>query len=440
MPRNSRALACATILPDAPGPRLLEVSPSGLSENRYVPMGQMLEYQLSFENTASDTVQDLLLTHPLPASLDAGTLRLGPASHPYVASLQGDSLKTLFFAFSGLDLPGGQRGFVSFQLQPNNGLEAPAVVGHRALVQFGNGPALASDSAWVTYADTVLLSPAYDDAYDALPPTIALSLPDGEYWNRPFQVRVDLSEPVALSASMFRVENGQAGALTGGGLRYNLRVVPQNEGPVAVSLEAGTFVDASGNPVLEGSSATAVFDITPPRFAISITASGESLASPFELSIESSEITTALGAGSLRLDAGELQSFERDGDRYLLQALADENGQLIFELPAGSATDRAGNPNLRAGGSFRLPHIDGQGEFFDIILFPNPATDLLRVEQRLPGQGIVIQVLDVSGRLMGAVTTDEQVETIDVSPLRPGLYIVRVFHPDYIESRTFMKR
>lgn len=59
-----------------------------------------------------------------------------------------------------------------------------------------------------------------------------------------------------------------------------------------------------------------------------------------------------------------------------------------------------------------------------VILFPNPANDRLTISN-IPSDSQLIQVFSTDGRMVQELVVSATSETIDISGLKPGLYLVR---------------
>ena len=67
-------------------------------------------------------------------------------------------------------------------------------------------------------------------------------------------------------------------------------------------------------------------------------------------------------------------------------------------------------------------------EFYDLLLFPNPAGDMVTVDLSGVNNAASVLILNNEGRLVARhdnVTSDNQVQ-LDISFLSPGIYFVQV--------------
>jgi parallel beta-helix repeat protein len=60
----------------------------------------------------------------------------------------------------------------------------------------------------------------------------------------------------------------------------------------------------------------------------------------------------------------------------------------------------------------------------DIVVYPNPTTDFIKIEKLSPGDNL--KIIDISGKILHNQKVNFTTETIDVSQYSPGLYILNV--------------
>lgn len=121
--------------------------PQGYQQQHYIEANTMLQYQLRFVNSATTTLQRVVVTDSLPAGLDLNTLQTGPSSHPYTSGLQG---RVLNFTLDNLNLPPGGSGYVTVFIQPEAGLPLPWPLHNRAQLAFSNSPSVQTNTVMHT--------------------------------------------------------------------------------------------------------------------------------------------------------------------------------------------------------------------------------------------------------------------------------------------------
>ncbi len=106
-------------------PNNKEATPCGWGNDHLIPANQVLEYQINFQNTGTDTAFVVVLTDSISPLLDIATLQLGAASHRYTWQLVGRELRiqfdSIYLADSTTNEP-ASHGFIAYEIHqlPNN--------------------------------------------------------------------------------------------------------------------------------------------------------------------------------------------------------------------------------------------------------------------------------------------------------------------------------
>ncbi|MBQ1695834.1 MAG: T9SS type A sorting domain-containing protein, partial [Bacteroidales bacterium] len=72
----------------------------------------------------------------------------------------------------------------------------------------------------------------------------------------------------------------------------------------------------------------------------------------------------------------------------------------------------------------------------EIILYPNPANDMISVEINVASD---LQIVDLSGKTMFSYIGCSEKCDIDVSGLKPGVYFCRIRNNDKVQTVKFVK-
>ena len=180
---------------------------------------------------------------------------------------------------------------------------------------------------------------------DLTRPSVTLSAPAGPV-NGPFTVTATFSEAVTgLTAGDFTLTNGAASAVTGSGATYTVTITPAATGQVTVDLPAGSATDAAGNTNTAAQLARTA-DLTRPTVALSAPAG--SVTGPFTVTAAFSESVTGLGATAFVVANGTAGNLTGSGTTYTVTITPTTTGQVTVDVPAGSATDAAGNTSTAA--------------------------------------------------------------------------------------------
>ncbi len=213
-------------------------------------------------------------------------------------------------------------------------LSAPA----GAASDLAGNPSVASALATVTYDNQL--------------PTVVVT-PTGTATNQsPITFTLTFSTPVSgLSAAGLTVGNGTLGVISGGPAVYSIPVNPSANGPVTLMVDAGAAHDAAANPNAASSIASMVYDTVPPGIALAISSPLPLTAASTTLTIAFSEPVTGFSAGSIAVSNAALSGFAAvTASTYtaILNPTAPATASVQIAIPAGAASDLAGNPSLAA--------------------------------------------------------------------------------------------
>ena len=113
--------------------------PIGYGDERFIELGQELEYFIRFQNTGTDTAFTVRIEDVISDKLDLSTFRPGTSSHPYEVSFIGD---TVVFLFPNIMLPDSNvneplsHGFVKFNIQQSSSNKLGDIIENTADIYF----------------------------------------------------------------------------------------------------------------------------------------------------------------------------------------------------------------------------------------------------------------------------------------------------------------
>jgi hypothetical protein len=202
------------------------------------------------------------------------------------------------------------------------------------------------------------------DGFDVTPPSVTIEQAVGQAdptGTSPINFTVTFSENVANFVTGDVTLAGTAGAttatVTGGPTVYNVAVSGMTvNGTVIATVAAGVATDAAGNP---NTASTSVdnsvtfdgFDVTPPSVTIdqAVGQADPTATGPINFTVTFSEAVTGFVDGEVTLSgtAGANASVVTGGPSVYNVAVSGMtvNGTVIVSVPAGVATDAAGNAN-----------------------------------------------------------------------------------------------
>lgn len=118
-----------------------QCQPKGWGAQHQIVPGQLLHYNIRFQNTGTDTAFLVVVRDTLDDSLDWSSFQTEISSHPY--HLERDSLhRALAFVFDNIQLPDSNRnepashGFVQFSIRPRLAVPLGTVLHNQASIYF----------------------------------------------------------------------------------------------------------------------------------------------------------------------------------------------------------------------------------------------------------------------------------------------------------------
>lgn len=120
----------------------------------FSPQDSVIDYQIRFQNTGTDTAFTVVIRDTLDANLDVETIRPGISSHDMQVQFEGNNV--LIFMFENILLPDsttnleGSNGFVTFSIRPRPGLEIGDEIRNRAAIFFDfNEPIITNETVHI---------------------------------------------------------------------------------------------------------------------------------------------------------------------------------------------------------------------------------------------------------------------------------------------------
>jgi len=80
-------------------------------------------------------------------------------------------------------------------------------------------------------------------------------------------------------------------------------------------------------------------------------------------------------------------------------------------------------------------------DFDNIEIFPNPARDILNIENNSQYNYFKIEIISVNGQIVKNAVLDNKLSTIDINDLNPGIYFVNIYNDEakFVRKLTIMK-
>ncbi|MCI0594962.1 MAG: hypothetical protein L0Z48_00275, partial [candidate division Zixibacteria bacterium] len=116
------------------------VTPEGVGPNNLISRGDVLTYQIRFQNTGTDTAFTVVVRDLLDADLDLSTVEVGASSHPFSFTIVEP--RELVWTFNNIQLPDSNvneplsQGFLKFTVKSNSNVQTGAVISNTASIFF----------------------------------------------------------------------------------------------------------------------------------------------------------------------------------------------------------------------------------------------------------------------------------------------------------------
>ena len=198
-----------------------------------------------------------------------------------------------------------------------------------------------TDSATNANTASVALSWTFDNEA----PSIALSSTAPPTTSSDIPVSVLLSESSAnFDVGDISVTNGAAGSFSGSGDTYDMMVTPAGPGLVTVTVDAGTFTDAAGNPNTASNAVTRTYNNALP--AITLDSDDPNPTNgPITVLVLLSVPSADFELEDIQSVNASVSDFSGNADAYSFTLTPSAQGLFSASVDAGAFTDALANPN-----------------------------------------------------------------------------------------------
>ena len=138
------------------------VKPVGLTNNHYIDTTDVLEYQINFQNTGTDTSIHVYIIDTLSQILDVVSVVSGASSYPYTFKIYGPGI--MQWTFNNIYLPDSNinepasHGFVKFKVKQKPNLASGTLIENSAGIIFDFNAPVITNTAWNIIYDTMLVT------------------------------------------------------------------------------------------------------------------------------------------------------------------------------------------------------------------------------------------------------------------------------------------
>jgi hypothetical protein len=243
------------------------------------------------------------------------------------------------------------------------------------------------------------------------------------------QVQINFNENISgLTAEDFVITNGTANNLSEftPGKIYTIEVTANTPGTVTIELPEGSVIDASGNGNgMASVSWDYIVDQTPPVTTLDAGIS-ETDEQTIIVTISFDKEISGLGINDFEVSNGSAANLTVVTPRteFTIEVTAASAGTVQVTLPAGSVKTDGGGENTEAVVSweYTLANAISNSNELPYKLFPNPADNLIHIELESMAD---VTVIHNSGKVV-LQKNDVLNESLDVSQLAPGIYILQI--------------
>lgn len=128
--------------------------PGGYSNNHYITPNTVLDYQIRFQNTGTDTAFTVIIRDTISDFLDISTIDPGSSSHPYTYFIHGDNAQVVDFVFNNIQLPDSNvnepasHGFILFSIHQKNANPLGTIIENTAGIYFDFNEAVITNTTF----------------------------------------------------------------------------------------------------------------------------------------------------------------------------------------------------------------------------------------------------------------------------------------------------
>ncbi len=113
----------------------------------------------------------------------------------------------------------------------------------------------------------------------------------------------------------------------------------------------------------------------------------------------------------------------------------DSNGVYTVTL---RATDECGQESVKVR-EITVTEVNVEVFESEILIYPNPVNDILHIEHQNTGQSFVTTIFDITGKKVYEKRTKSKKETIDLSFLTSGIYIIKMEEKEKVSYSKIIK-
>ncbi|RKN29833.1 T9SS C-terminal target domain-containing protein [Aquimarina sp. AD1] len=185
-----------------------------------------------------------------------------------------------------------------------------------------------------------------------------------------------------------------------------------------------------------------VSDITPPMVSITSSEPNPTNNSSFEITINFNEDITGFDISDIIVGNGTAANLSGGGLSYTATITATTPGTITVDINANSVNDLSGNGNIAAT-QFSIIYdnlLDVNDETLanGLTVYPTPSNNIINITGAIDLDIERTEIFDIRGKLILSQKLDPSsiINTIDISSIPSGLYLMRI----YSKTSSTMKR
>ncbi|WP_299190057.1 T9SS type A sorting domain-containing protein, partial [uncultured Aquimarina sp.] len=185
-----------------------------------------------------------------------------------------------------------------------------------------------------------------------------------------------------------------------------------------------------------------IIDSAPTVTITSTESPGPTGVNPISITVTFSESVTDFDINDLTIGNGNANNFTGSGDTYTFDITPTTNGTVTVDIASDAAIDNVGNGNIAAT-QFSIVYdnlLDVNDETLanGLTVYPTPSNNIINITGAIDLDIERTEIFDIRGKLILSQKLDPSsiINTIDISSIPSGLYLMRI----YSKTSSTMKR
>ncbi|SEL22947.1 Por secretion system C-terminal sorting domain-containing protein, partial [Aquimarina amphilecti] len=207
-----------------------------------------------------------------------------------------------------------------------------------------------------------------------------------------------------------------------------------------------TLTDALGNTESISAVDVRTKDTTPPTISISSTEPNPTSNSSFEITINFNEDITGFDISDIIVGNGTAANLSGGGLSYTATITATTPGTITVDINPNSVNDLSGNGNTVAT-QFSIVYdnlLDVNDETLAnaLTVYPTPSNNIINITGAIGLEIERTEIFDIRGKLILSqkLNSSSIINTIDISSIRSGLYLITIYSETGSTTKRIVKQ